>query len=125
MGIVLKEHVSHKLIITKDKTLFESEKKSYLLCSPDQLIEILPRTFKKDRGKEYLCFKKQNVSEKEITLTSDYYVGVDWIAKDKNRYIQVEPKLNNKVVESFEKVSDTDNEKISEKEIEQLDEKTE
>lgn len=123
MGIILKEHISHTLIITEEKDILESEREKYLFCPPDQLIEISPRIFKKYRGKEYLCFKRQNVSEKEITLMSDYYVGVDWLTKDKNRYIKVEPKLNNKIVESFEKVSDTDNEKISEKEIEQRDKK--
>lgn len=124
MGIILKEHISHKLTVTEDKTLFESDKKSYLFCSSNQLIKISPRTFKKERGKEYLCFKKYQIADKIINVSSDYYVGLDWLTKDKSRYIQVEPKLNNKVVESFEKVSDTDNENISEEEIEQWDKET-
>lgn len=122
MGIILKEHVSHKLTITEEKSLFESEREKHLFCSSDQLIEILQRTFKKERGKEYFCFKK-HLSEKEITLTSDYYVGVDWLTKDKGRYIQVEPKLNSKVVESFERVSERDNENISENEEEEWNKK--
>ena len=122
MGIILKEHVSRKLTITDEKSLFESEREKHLFCSSDQLIEILQRTFKKERGKEYFCFKK-HLSEKEITLTSDYYVGVDWLTKDKGRYIQVEPKLNSKVVESFERVSERDNENISENEIQQRNKK--
>ena len=101
MGIILKEHVSRKLIITKEKSLFESEREKHLFCSSDQPTEILQRTFKKERGKEYFCFKK-HLSEKEITLTSDYYVGVDWLTKDKGRYIQVEPKLNSKVIGGLE-----------------------
>ena len=116
MGIILKEHVSRKLIITKEKSLFESEREKHLFCSSDQPTEILQRTFKKERGKEYFCFKKHLTSEKEITLYSDYFVGVDWLTKDKSRYIQVEPKLNDKAIISFEKVS-TDNENISEKEV--------
>lgn len=122
MGIILKEHVSRKLTITEEKSLFESEREKHLFCSSDQLIEILQRTFKKERGKEYFCFKK-HLSEKEITLTSDYYVGVDWLTKDKGRYIQVEPKLNSKVVESFERVSERDNENISENEEEEWNKK--
>lgn len=122
MGIILKEHVSRKLTITDEKSLFESEREKHLFCSSDQLIEILQRTFKKERGKEYFCFKK-HLSEKEITLTSDYYVGVDWLTKDKGRYIQVEPKLNSKVVESFERVSERDNENISENEEEEWNKK--
>lgn len=122
MGIILREHISHKLTITKEKSLFESEREKHLFCSSDQLIEILPRTFKKERGKEYFCFKK-HLSEKEITLTSDYYVGIDWLTKDKSRYIQVEPKLNSKVVESFERVSERDNENISENEEEEWNKK--
>lgn len=123
MGIILKEHVEHKLTITKDKTLFESERETHLFSFPNQTVEILPRSVKKERGKEYLCFKKQNISENEIKINSGYFVGIDWLTTDKSRFIQVEPKLNDKVIESFEKVSDTDNEKISEKEIEQWDEK--
>ena len=123
MGIILKEHVSRKLIITEEKSLFESEREKHLFCSSDQPTEILQRTFKKERGKEYFCFKKHLTSEKEITLYSDYYVGVDWLTKDKSRYIQVEPKLNSKVLESFEKVSKEDNENISENEIQQRNKK--
>jgi 5-methylcytosine-specific restriction enzyme subunit McrC len=122
MGIILKEHVSRKLIITKEKSLFESEREKHLFCSSDQPTEILQRTFKKERGKEYFCFKKHLTSEKEITLYSDYYVGVDWLTKDKSRYIQVEPKLNNKVLESFEKIFDKENENIPDDEIEKLNE---
>ena len=85
MGIILREHISHKLTITKEKSLFESEREKHLFCSSDQLIEILPRTFKKERGKEYFCFNKHQISEKEITLYSDYFVGVDWLTKDKSR----------------------------------------
>ena len=124
MGIILKEHISHTLIITEEKGVFESDRKKHLFCSSNQLIEISPRTFKKERGNEYLCFKKHQIAEKIINISSDYFVGIDWLTKDKNRYIQVEPKLNNKVVESFEKVSDTDSEKVSEKEIEQWDKET-
>lgn len=123
MGIILKEHISHKLTVTEDKTLFKLKRDKHLFCLPNQSIEISPRTFKKERGKEYLCFKKQQIADKIINVSSDYYVGIDWLTKDKSRYIQVEPKLNNKVIESFEKISDTDIEKISEKEIEQWDKK--
>lgn len=123
MGIILKEHVSHTLTITEEKSLFESEREKYLFSFPNQTVEILPRIFKKERGKEYLCFKKHLISEKEITLASDYYVGVDWLTKDKSRYIQVEPKLNNKVVESFETISNIDNVNISEIDVEQLNKK--
>lgn len=122
MGIILKEHVSRKLTITEEKSLFESEREKYLFSFPNQNVEISTRTFKKERGREYLCFKKHLISEKEITLASDYYVGVDWLTKDKSRYIQVEPKLNDKAIKSFEKVSDADNENISDDEIEQLNE---
>jgi hypothetical protein len=120
MGIILREHISHKLTITKEKSLFESEREKHLFCSSDQLIEILPRTFKKERGKEYFCFKK-HLSEKEITLYSDYFVGVDWLTKDKSRYIQVEPKLNSKVIESFENFSKKEEEDVFDREIETLE----
>ena len=122
MGIILKEHVSRKLIITEEKSLFESEREKHLFCSSDQPTEILQRTFKKERGKEYFCFNKHQISEKEITLYSDYFVGVDWLTKDKSRYIQVEPKLNSKAIESFEEVFDKEIENITDDEIEQLNE---
>ena len=62
MGIILKEHVSRKLMITEEKSLFESEREKHLFCSSDQPAEILQRTFKKERGKEYFCFKKHLTS---------------------------------------------------------------
>lgn len=119
MGILLKEHTSHKLTVTENRTLFETEREKYLFPFSNQTVEILPRTFKEERGKVYFCFKKHLTSEKEITLYSDYFVGIDWLTKDKSRYIQVEPKLNSKVVEFFERVSKEDNENISENEIQQ------
>lgn len=122
MGIILKEHTSHKLTVTENRTLFETEREKYLFPFSNQTVEILPRTFKEERGIKYLCFKKYHISEKEITLYSDYFVGIDWLTKDKKRYIQVEPKLNNKVLESFEKVFEKENENITDDEIEQLNE---
>lgn len=65
MGIILKEHVSHKLTITEEKSLFESEREKHLFCSSDQLIEILPRTFKKERGKEYFVLKSISLLKKK------------------------------------------------------------
>ena len=123
MGILLKEHTSHKLTVTENRTLFETEREKYLFPFSNQTVEILPRTFKEERGKVYFCFKKHLTSEKEITLYSDYFVGIDWLTKDKSRYIQVEPKLNSKVVEFFERVSKEDNENISENEIQQRNKK--
>ena len=123
MGIILKEHVFHKLTITEDKSLFESERNTYLFCSPSLSIEIEPRTFKKERGNEYLCFKKYHIADKVISLTSDYYVGVDWLTKDKSRYIQVEPKLNFRIADIFKEASEIADENISEEQIEKIDKK--
>lgn len=122
MGISLKEHIAYKLDLVDDLvSIEEKDRKRYLLA--DSADKIYPRKFKSERGKDYYSFNHR-ISEKEIGLNSNYFVGLDWLTKDKSRYIQVEPKLNNKVVESFEKVSDTDNENISEEEIEQWDKET-
>jgi len=122
MGIVLKEHIVSTLLLTNDATLIKSEQAKYLFLDLGEKLEISPRKFKTERGRNYHCFSCI-ASEKEVTLNSDYFVGLDWLTKD--RFIQVEPKLNFAVLKSFEKISSKIDDDISEEEIQKLDEETE
>lgn len=121
MGIFLKEHIAYKLQLTDDfNSIEEKDRKAYLWN--DSLEEIKPRKFKTERGRDYHCFSCK-ISEKEITLNSDYFVGLDWLTRD--RFIHIEPKLNFVVSTSFENMSSQTNEEISEDEIEKLNEAAE
>lgn len=119
MGIFLREHISKKLIITKDADLYCREKGSHILHVLEEKLEIIPRMFKTERGKPYYCFSC-SASENEITLNSDYFVGLDWLTQD--RFIHVEPKLNFAVLTSFEKVISQKEVGILENKIKELDE---
>lgn len=122
MGIILKEHIHYSLRITENwYDVVHEERKNYFQKSA--LSQIKPRFFKEERGKDYPCYK-HTVTENEVKIISDYFVGIDWLTTDKSRFIQIEPKLNDKVVESFEeatKKSDT----FSDEEIEEFNGKVE
>lgn len=83
---------------------------------------IMPRLFKKERGRSYHCYSHK-ITENEVVLNSDYFVGLDWLTND--GFIQVEPKLNFAVLKSFEKISSKIDDDISEEEIQKLDEESE
>ncbi|RYX99905.1 hypothetical protein EON78_02375, partial [bacterium] len=112
MGIFLKEHIAHTLKLTDDFSLANTKKIEYLY---NHLIEeIKPRKFKTERGKDYYCFNCL-ISEKEVVLKSDYFVGIDWLTND--RFIHVEPKLNIEISKSFETISSIGDDDISEEDI--------
>ncbi|REC50685.1 restriction endonuclease [Chryseobacterium piscium] len=117
MGIFIREHIAYKLLLTNDFRLIEEKNKKYYLCN-SSVDKIKPRKFKTERGKDYPCFSHK-VSGDEVVLKSEYFVGLDWLTKD--RFIHVEPKLNFSVVETFEKASDENKEDLSEEEIERFD----
>lgn len=117
MGIFIREHIAYKLLLTNDFRHVEEKNKKYYLCN-SSVDKIKPRKFKTERGKDYPCFSHK-VSGDEVVLKSEYFVGLDWLTKD--RFIHVEPKLNFSVVETFEKASDENKEDLSEEEMERFD----
>lgn len=113
MGIYLKEHIAYRLELTGDLTFIEEkDKKRYLLV--DSADKINPRKFKTERGRDYNCFT-HSVSEKDVVLYSDYFVGLDWLTTD--RFIYVEPKLNTIIAAAFEEAIKDENEDISDQQI--------
>lgn len=114
MGIFLREHITHTLALTDDVNLVESNRSTYLL---NQSEKIQPRIFKIERGKKYPCFHCQ-VSEEQVKLDSGYFVGLDWLTKD--RYIHIEPKMNTAVFESFERLNSVFDTELSDEEIKLL-----
>ncbi|SHK75351.1 5-methylcytosine restriction system specificity protein McrC [Chryseobacterium polytrichastri] len=115
MGIFLKEHIVSTLKITNDNNLLVLEKEKYLLHTSEEKLEIFPRIFKKERGKDYSCFNCK-IYDDEIILNSDYFVGIDWLTND--RFIYVEPKLNFSVSTTFEKAIEDGEENSSDQEVE-------
>lgn len=110
MGIYLKEHISYRLALTDDTLIEDNDKKNHLWSGSSKNIN--PRKFKTERRKDYHCFSCK-ISEKEVILNSNYFVGLDWLTAD--RFIYVEPKLNLNLVNTFEEAiiieeSTTDNE---------------
>ncbi|WP_042719967.1 hypothetical protein [Flavobacterium sp. B17] len=99
MGIFLKEHIQLKVSFSDD---FKKE----------DIIE--PRRFKTERGKHYHCFS-YHFSEGEIAIHSDYFVGIDWLTK--SRFVNVEPKLNLDITETFEDAIEIEREDLSDKEV--------
>lgn len=103
MHISLKEHIELKVSFSDD-------------FKKDDIIK--PRRFKTERGRHYDCFSCK-ASENDVVLNSDYFVGLDWLTKD--RYIHVEPKINFSIADIFKAASEVDNEDFSEEEIEKFD----
>lgn len=99
MKIELNEHHKHKFYsligndLKEDKELFEKYKK------------ISPRLFPGKRDKRP-CFKVY-ISNEEIHLEADYYIGVDWLIENE-KFIQVKPKLNKQLIAHFEQKADND-----------------
>lgn len=120
MGILLKEHSTYKLILTESFDLISQDDKINYLWN-NSLDPIIPRKFKTERGRDYYCFTYTR-SANEVILNSEYFVGIDWLTKD--RYIHVEPKLNFEVVNSFDKISSITDD-ISQEEINKLNEDVE
>ncbi|MCD1118116.1 McrC family protein [Chryseobacterium turcicum] len=121
MGILLKEHIAYKLTLTDNFNLVEEKDKKDFIWN-HSLDKIKPRKFKTERGKDYHCFSCK-ISENEVVLNSDYFVGLDWLTKD--RYLHVEPKLNFCVAETFEEAIKNENENISDDGIEKFNKNTE
>ncbi|GJH40847.1 hypothetical protein RCZ04_13970 [Capnocytophaga sp. HP1101] len=83
MAIHLSEHKEH-ILGTEDTLLFEALKTKQV------------RVFKTERGEAVFPFSLW-VSEESITLKTNYYIGVDWLAGDE--YVYVTPKMNHREAE--------------------------
>lgn len=121
MGIFLKEHIVSTLKITSDNNLLMTERGNYLLQTSEEKLEIVSRIFKRERGKDYYCFNCK-VYNDEVTLSTDYFIGIDWLTAD--RFVYVEPKLNINVSTNFEKVID-EKEILSDRKVETFNEEAE
>lgn len=105
--------------------IFLQEHKEFKVSFGDNFTKdhfLLPRKFKTERGRNYHCYSHK-ITENEVVLNSDYFVGLDWFTQD--RFILVEPKLNFAVSASFEKIISQKDEDISEDKIKELDESAE
>lgn len=101
MGILLQEHISCNLSITKDFELFNSNKQKYIYHDSENQLILKPRIFKTERNKVYSCYT-YDVIENVLKLSSNYFVGLDWLTKD--RFIYVEPKMNFKEFLEFDRI---------------------
>lgn len=122
MGILLKEHSSKRLEIIDDPELFKTNTNKYLFQNTDQDLIIKPRKFKTERGIDSYCFICE-ISDKTVELRSNYFVGIDWLTKD--RFIHVDSKLNHGIIDSYEIATSIDKESISGEEIHSIQKEAE
>ncbi|GET44988.1 5-methylcytosine restriction system specificity protein McrC [Capnocytophaga felis] len=104
MKILLKEHYSVK--IYKEKQGLDKDEYSLSLDSFALLEKHQPRKIFKGIS-PFLFHKKENCYH----LQANYYIGADWLIEGE-KFIQVEPKINQKHIENFEKNVDSE-EKVS------------
>ncbi|WP_172918999.1 5-methylcytosine restriction system specificity protein McrC [Capnocytophaga canis] len=104
MKILLKEHYSVK--IYKEKQDLDKDEHSLSLDSFALLEKYQPRKIFNNTS-PFLFEKKENCYH----LQANYYVGVDWLIEGK-KPVRVEPKINQKHIENFEKNVDSE-EKVS------------
>lgn len=132
MGIQLQEHTTSNLSFTRDFKLLLTNPKEVIFFNEEKPSLSPPRIFKTERNKDYHCFTYE-INEENLNLKSDYFVGIDWLTKD--RYIFVEPKMNFTNTLVFEEILNSTDPDISETEevlidqknkfkVEQPDEKT-
>lgn len=96
MKILLSEHISTKLFPTVKNPQLEVH---YLDEQEYQTLNTKKRRpFAKDIYPYSLTL---NSSENCFDIKADYYVGLDWLVKGV-KYIQVEPKINKKLLEIYE-----------------------
>lgn len=61
---------------------------------------LVPRTFKRRKGRDEHCFQLQ-AKGGLVSLSANYYIGLDWLVTGES-FVQVQPKVNMKVLEAFE-----------------------
>lgn len=120
MGIQLQEHITKDLSITKDLERFNSNPKRFIFHNAEKGFNLNPRNFKTERNKQYPCFEYE-IKEEILQLKSNYFVGIDWLTKD--RYIFVEPKMNFTKTLVFEQILSTTEQEIPETEEVLIDQK--
>ena len=103
MGFNIVEHRKELLFTRPPKIDGELDNKEF-----EKYCSIVPRLFPNRKKKHLPCFKLQ-VETDSVHLAADYYVGVDWLIKDV-RSVHVLPKLNTKVIGSFEENLDKEQE---------------
>ena len=113
--ILLKEHYSVK--IYKEKQDLDKDEHSLSVNSFALLEKYQPKKIFNNIS-PFLFQKKENCYH----LQADYYIGADWLIEGE-KFVQVEPKINQKHIENFEKNVDSEedkteiNETTNEKEI--------
>ncbi|GAA4166839.1 hypothetical protein GCM10022217_41250 [Chryseobacterium ginsenosidimutans] len=126
MGFKLQEHKTATVFLSEEENAVDSmfSEQDYTINVSFETFNFIktktPRNFKRERNKDYNCYQLKK-DDNKILLESNYYVGIDWICEEKKRYVHVEPKLNCFVIESFEKVTELENENISQENINKID----
>lgn len=119
MKILLSEHCETILVIADDMT----EDNSLSLCKDDfELLhshtqrEFIPKVF------PYQIIFSQQEKDCYCRLLADYYIGLEWLIPGK-KYIQVEPKINVRLLEAYQKTIDSEIEDTLETEKEEAETK--
>lgn len=106
MKITLYEHFNHVLYKqTYDET--QLDQVSFEKWSTSLLV----RRYKDRKGNKYNCFHISKHADR-IELKADYYIGIDWLIAGE-KYVHVQPKLNQYVIEQFKVNSDKEEDEFS------------
>lgn len=106
MKISLYEHVNHVL----DKQTYDENPLDQFTFEK-LASSCLVRGYKDLRGNAYNCFHLSKHVDR-IELKADYYIGIDWLIAGE-KYVHVQPKLNQYVIEQFKANSNVEEGELS------------
>lgn len=115
MKIELTEHINCEIINGVEE---DSNSKFYMIEDVFSSINLEKRKpFKVERKKDIFPFKITKKDDSTYVLNADYYIGLDWLVVDE-KYINVVPKINAKLLENYIRSLDLEEEIDAEKEAE-------
>jgi len=106
MKIALYEHINHVL----DKQTYDENPLDQFTFEK-LASSCLVRGYKDRRGNMYNCFHISKHVDR-IELKADYYIGIDWLIAGE-KYVHVQPKLNQYVIEQFKANSNVEEGELS------------
>lgn len=102
MKISLSEHCSFKIFKSTENPI-----KSRFYLDEDIFSRIKKDNRRKVFSKIFPFQLQYNEIEDSLDLLADYYIGLDWLVEGE-RFVQVEPKVNKKLLEIYRKTIDKD-----------------
>lgn len=113
MKIELSEHINCEIINGAEE---DSTSKFYIIEDIFSSINLVERKpFKIERNKDIFPYKIAKKDDSTYVLNADYYIGLDWLVVGE-KYINVVPKINAKLLENYRRSLNSEEEIDAEKE---------